>query len=103
MTEACDLPLFPARRCVPRNPGRRWLVLKFVAFGSAWPLGQADYRTVVSGFLRLRKAVYGRRKVSACIAWAVRAKIPAPSRQGSAGQGRGNLFTVLTSTISPSQ
>ena len=25
------------------------LVLKFVAFGSCWPLGQSEYRTDVSG------------------------------------------------------
>src|SRR5271169_1003613 len=35
------------------------LVLKFVACGSCWPLGQPEYRTGVSRGERLRKMVYG--------------------------------------------
>src|SRR5579872_861962 len=34
-------------------------LLKFVAFGGSWPLGQPDYRTHVRRNERLRKAVYG--------------------------------------------
>src|SRR5215469_486535 len=58
-TEACDLPWVPAGPCSRLTPFQR-LVLKFVACGGAWPLGQLDYRTGVRVQVRLRKAVYGR-------------------------------------------
>src|SRR5579864_1371134 len=45
------------------------LVLKFVAFYSAWPLGQGEYRTGVREILRLRKEVYGRRGGARAIGW----------------------------------
>src|SRR5436305_2777528 len=50
-------PSLGSRAACPRAPLHA-VVLKFVAFASARPLGQADYRTLVREAERLRKEVY---------------------------------------------
>jgi len=50
-------PSLGSRAACPGAPLHA-VVLKFVAYASARPLGQADYRTLVREAERLRKVVY---------------------------------------------